>query len=115
MALMVSAVGAAVAQTPKENPLVAVSQGIGTKGLATAAKPTASPAAFKPSGGRIFVKEYVTAIAEDEGQRQALTQLIEKVMTDFESQAKSSGFSNDGASALAFATSLLYSLAKGGS
>jgi len=113
MALMVSAVGAAVAQTPKENPLVAVSQGIGTKGLATAAKPTASPAAFKPSGGRIFVKEYVTAIAEDEGQRQALTQLIEKVMTDFESQAKSSGFSNDGASALAFATSLLYSLAKG--
>lgn len=111
VALFCVLMGAAGAQSPAENPVVKACQEIGFKGLSKAAAPSASPLTYK-LGPRTYIKKYLAELFEAESDRKAFEEAVTAVIDSLEEEAAKTKRNNDGAYALAMATSILYSLAK---
>ena len=99
-------------QIPADNPLVAASQKIGLAGLSTESASDIPGWPFNRAVGRVFVKRYVESVSEDASERTALEEAIIVIIDRYEGVAKDLKQRNDPATAMAFSTAVLYSVAK---
>ncbi len=109
--LLAASLGAA--QAPKGNPLVEAAHALGAQGLGAASLDKAPNWPFKPTGARIYVKDYVAALGVGAEEQGPLERSILTIIDGYEDIAKDQGQANDPAFALAFAVSALVSVAKG--
>jgi len=109
LCLLVPAI--ACGQIPTDNPLVAASQRIGLEGLGTESAADVTGWAFKPTGGRVFLKKYVKSLSEDASERSALEQSIVIIIDRYEGVARDLKQTNDPATAMAFSVAVLVSVA----
>lgn len=100
-------------QTPKDNPVVDRAITLGKVGLTGDLSSGVSPLKFKPSGGRIYIDEFVKEFADDQEGRDGLKAVIEAGVQEFEAAAKENKMENDGAFAHAFSLLLLETILTG--
>lgn len=103
---------AASAQIPADNSLVAASQRIGLEGLTKESAADLPGWAFRPTGGRVFLKTYVESLSEDASERTALEASLVTIVKRYETAAAELKQTNDPATALAFGVAVLYSIAR---
>jgi hypothetical protein len=68
---------------------------------------------FKPSGNRLVLATYVNSLTESADERKALTEVFEKLFTEYEKAVEGIGKSNDITPAMAYAVSQCWEIWKG--
>lgn len=112
LSMLVAAV-CSFGQIPKDNPVVDRAITLGKVGLTGETGSGVSPLKFKPSGGRIYIDEFVKEFADDKDGRDGLKAVIEAGVQEFEAAAKENKMENDGAFAHAFSLLLLETILTG--
>lgn len=95
----------------QDNPLEAAARDLGRRGLSEAAPPGVSPTRFRPSGSRVTVDAFLRAYLEDPEEREALRTSLLRSLEDYETSAAGTPAQADASAALAYAVSVLWSLA----
>lgn len=109
--LLCLACGFAAAQS--SDPLGAVAQKIGEKGLKTSEKAPRGASAFKRSSDRSVLDAFVQAAGSTAEERKTFREVLDQIVTAYEDGAKGVGLEDDAAGALAFAVTAAYTIATG--
>jgi hypothetical protein len=115
LALLVGRPELALAQVVSaDNPVLQRAMQLGQIGLTSSAVSRKSPTAFRATRGRVIVTAYLNSMFEAAGEREVMATTINQIFTDYEIEAKKYKISNDASAALAFAITILHSVATGG-